>query len=231
MRVVVAAAGRGLNGTIVDKDIGQLLSFYVNGTLTGPERERVENALRDDAQARALLDWEKALRRSVQNDPQFDIAEDRGLAQVMQRIRSDTKAAAAAAARRSRSDAFARFREWFRWSPALALACGIVAVQFGVIVHLYEIRGEESDYSGVRTMIARRSEAFVRVAFKAETTEGDLRALVRSVGAEIVSGPSQLGDYYLVVPAKDADASLNTLQSNPSVESAEVVRALPARPS
>jgi anti-sigma-K factor RskA len=216
----------------VDKDIGQLLSFYVNGTLTGPERERVETALRDDAQARALLDWEKALRRSVQNDPQFDIAEDRGLAQVMQRIRAETKSAAAAAPRRApRADTFARFREFFRWSPALALACGVMAVQFGVIVHLTGLRGEESEYSGVRTMITRHSETFVRVAFKPEATENDLRTLVRSVDAEIVAGPSQIGDYYLVVPAKNAEAALKTLQSSTSVESAEVVRALPSRPS
>src|SRR5689334_302682 len=166
---------------IVDKDIGQLLSFYVNGTLTGPERERVETALRDDAQARALLEWEKALRRSVQNDPQFDIAEDRGLAQVMQRVRAETKSAAAAPRRAPRADMLTRFREWFRWSPALALACGIVAVQFGVIVHLSGLRGEESEYSGVRTMITRHSEAFVRVAFRPETTESDLRTLVRSI--------------------------------------------------
>lgn len=214
----------------MDKDIGQLLSFYVNGTLTGPERERVETALRDDKQARALLEWEKALRRSVQNDPQFDIAEDRGLSQVMQRIRAETKAAAAPR-RAARDDTFARFREWFRWSPALALACGIVAVQFGVIVHLSGLRGEESEYSGVRTMITRHSEAFVRVAFRPETTENDLRTLVRSIDAEIVSGPSQIGDYYLVVPTKNVEAALKTLQSSPSVESAEVVRALPSRPS
>ena len=163
---------------------------------------------------------------------QLDIAEDRGLAQVMQRIRAEAKSASKAAARRDRENTLNRFREWFRWSPALALACGLVAVQFGVIVHLYGLRGgEESEYSGVRTMIGRHSEAFVRVAFKPDATENDLRTLVRGIGAEIVAGPTQLGDYYLVVPATGAEAALKTLQSNASVESAEVVRALPSRPS
>jgi anti-sigma factor RsiW len=221
----------------MDKDIAQLLSFYVNGTLTGAERDRVEVALRDDPRARALLEWEKSLRKAVQNDPQFDIAEDRGLAQVMQRIKAETKAAPAQPARKSRASAAsgggsfaARFREWFQWSPALALACGIVAVQLGVIVHMASIRGEESEYAGVRAMKGRQQDAFVRISFKPESAEIDLRALLREVNAEIVSGPSQLGDYYLVVRASGVQAVLTTLQANSIVESAEIVRELPPRP-
>ena len=221
----------------MDKDIAQLLSFYVNGTLTGAERDRVEVALRDDPRARALLEWEKSLRKAVQSDPQFDIAEDRGLAQVMQRIKAETKAAPAQSARKARASASsgggalaARFRQWFQWSPALALACGIVAVQFGIIAHLATTRGEEGEYAGVRAVKSRAQDAFVRVSFKPESTEIDLRALLREVNAEIVSGPSQLGDYYLVVRAGGVQAVLTTLQANSNVESAEIVRELPSRP-
>jgi len=219
----------------MDKDIAQLLSFYVNGTLTGAERDRVEVALRDDPRARALLEWEKSLRKAVQGDPQFDIAEDRGLAQVMQRIKAETKAAPAQPARKARAPSgggtlAARFREWFQWSPALALACGIVAVQFGIIAHMATIRGEEGEYSGVRAVKGRQQDAFVRVSFKPESTEIDLRALLREVNAEIVSGPTQIGDYYLVVRAAGVQSVLATLQSNSNVESAEIVRELPARP-
>lgn len=223
----------------MDKDIAQLLSWYVNGTLTGAERDRVELALRDDPRARALLEWEKSLRRSVQNDPQFDVAEDRGLSKVMQRIKAEARTAPSppASPRRTRANSTsgenaltARFREWFRWSPALALACGVVAVQFGIIAHMTTLRGEESEYAGVRSVKARHQDAFVRVSFKPETTEIDLRALLREVNAEIVSGPSQLGDYYLVVSAAGAPSALATLQGSANVESAEIVRELPSRP-
>src|SRR6185436_1892271 len=157
---------------------------------------RVEAALRDDAQATALLDWEKSLRQAVRDDDTFEIAEDRGLAEVMQRIRAEANPAAttrnvpAPAARKTKSASASRFAEWFRWSPALAMACGIVAVQMGVIVHMYQVRGEESEYSGVRTVAAKNKEGYLRVSFKPESTESDLRTLIRSVNAEIVSGPS-----------------------------------------
>jgi anti-sigma-K factor RskA len=234
VRFGVVATGYGLIGTEnVDKEIGQLLSWYVNGTLTGADRDRVEAALRDDVRAKALLDWEKSLRQAVKNDASLDIPEDRGLSQVMQRIRAEAKPAAAVARRNKPSSASAPSRqlEWFRWSPALALACGIVAVQFGVIVHLYQVRGEEEAYSGVRSVKTKRAESFVRVSFKPETTENDLRTLLRGLQAEIVSGPSQLGDYYLVVKTVDVQSTLTTLQSSAFVESAEIVNALPSRPS
>jgi len=221
----------------MDKDIAQLLPFYVNGTLTGAERDRVEIALQADARARTLLEWERTLRRSVQSDPQSEIAEDRGLSQVMERIRAETKPAAASVTRRAPARAASgttsfgdRLRGWFAWSPALALACGVVAVQFGVIVHMSTQRGEESEYSGVRAIKPRSKDAFVRVEFKPETTESSLRALLREVNAEIVSGPTQLGDYYLVVSAASAQSVLTRLHSNTNVESAEIVRELPSRP-
>jgi hypothetical protein len=217
----------------VDKEIGHLLSWYVNGTLTGQERDRVEAALREDPRAKSLLDWEKSLREAVKNDPALDIEEDRGLALVMQRIRAEAKSAAPAARKaKSSTSATSRVLDWFRWSPALAMACGIVAVQFGVIVHMYQTRGgEESAYSGLRTVGGKRSESFLRVTFKPESTENDLRTLLRSLNAEIVSGPSQLGDYYLVVKADAVQSTLTTLQSSAHVESAEIVNVLPARPS
>jgi hypothetical protein len=233
VRVITAATGDSLIGINVDKEIGHLLSWYVNGTLTGADRDRVEAALRDDSRAKTLLEWEKSLRQAVKNDPSLDIAEDRGLAQVMQRIRAESRPAAAPArkAKPSSTSAPSRVLEWFRWSPALAMAAGIVAVQFGVIVHLYQTRGEESAYSGLRNVAGKRAESFLRVSFKAESTENDLRTLLRNLQAEIVSGPSQLGDYYLVVKTAVVQSTLTTLQTSPHVESAEIVNALPARPS
>jgi hypothetical protein len=232
MRLGPVAAGDCLIGVDVDKDIAQLLSWYVNGTLTGAERDRVEVALRDDPRARNLLEWEKSLRRAVQNDPQFEIEEDRGLAQVMQRIRSEAKPSVRK--RAARAGGSGRIAEWFsgwlQWSPALAVACGIMAVQFGVIIHMATTRGEESEYSGTRSIKPRSHDAFVHVTFRPEITEVDLRALLRQVNAEIVAGPSQLGDYYLVVPAASAPSVLTALQSSSSVESAELARELPARP-
>ena len=213
-------------GIIVDKEIRDLLPWYVNGTLRGVDRDRVEAALRNDPSINSVLHWEQAVQQAVQNDPALEIAEDRGLANVMHRIRSEIKPAPQPARK-----AAPRLFEWFKWSPAMALACGIVVAQFGIIVHMYQVRGEESAYSDVRTVAGKRTEAFVRVTFKSETTESELRTLLHDLHAEIVSGPSQLGDYYLIVKSKAVQSTLTTLQSSSHVESAEIVNALPSRAS
>jgi len=215
----------------MDKDTQDLLAWYVNGTLAGPDRDRVEAALREDGGASALLDWERTVQAAVKSDPAFDVAADRGLFQTMQRIRADAPPKPTPV-RVPDAGLFARLRQAFQWSPALAMACGVVAIQFAVIGQMWLAKAEQADYSGERSVAARpqASAAFIRVAFKPESIEGDLSTLLRSLHAEIVAGPSQLGDYYLLLDKQAVQDALAALQQNTHVESAEIVDALPARP-
>ena len=119
-----AAGGDALIESCVDKETQELLAWYVNGTLTGPERDRVEAALRNEAGASTRLAWERSVQAAVKNDPALDIAPDRGLYQTMQRIRADAKPQAAT--RAAQSGWLASLREKFQWSPALALACALL---------------------------------------------------------------------------------------------------------
>ena len=225
-----AAGGDALIESCVDKETQELLAWYVNGTLTGPERDRVEAALRNEAGASTRLAWERSVQAAVKNDPALEIAPDRGLYQTMQRIRAEAKPQAAT--RAAQSGWLASLREKFQWSPALALACGIVAVQFAVIGQMWMVRGEDGEYAGVRALGSRAhaADVFIRIAFKPESLEGDVSSLLRTVHADVVSGPSQLGDYYLLLEKRGAQDALSLLQSNANVESAEIVSALPARP-
>ncbi len=212
----------------MDTEIRQLLPWYVNGTLTGTDRDRVEAALRNEVHAASWLAWEKAMQGAVKHDPTFDIADDRGLARTMQRIRASTM-------RKSPSPStqgwLARLTESLRWSPALAVACALVAVQFAVITQLWSTRGEEAEYAAVRAMAARAhaNDAYIRVVFKPESTEVELREIIRGIQADIVSGPSQLGDYYVLLTKDTAARAMVNLQGNTRIESAEVVDVLPAR--
>jgi hypothetical protein len=219
----------------VDQETRQLLAWYVNGTLAGADRDQVEAALQQDPAASELLAWERSVQDATKSDPLFDIAPDRGLHQVMQRIRADAKSkpAAVAATRKVQAGWLAGFKERFRWSPALAFACTLVAVQFVVIAQMWSARDEESEFAAVRALEARKqaaADAFIHVAFKPESTEGEVSTLLRTLHAEIVAGPSQLGDYYLLLDKLAVQDALYALQNNASIESAEIVNALPARP-
>ena len=219
-----------------------MLAWYVNGSLAGADRDRIEEALQRDPDAAVLVGWERAVQSAIKADPLFDVPPDRGLFQVLQRIRAEASAETPKAAASRRMSALAapkpsgpgwlaRLRDSFNSSPALALACSLLIVQFGVIVHLYSTRGEESDYSGVRAVETRPPpDAFIRITFKPQSTEAQISSLLRDNHAEIVAGPSQLGDYYLLVGRGDAPDALTQLQANTHVESAEIVNALPSRP-
>jgi hypothetical protein len=226
-----STGGDVLIGSQLDKETTELLAWYVNGTLAGTERDRVESALQTEAGSSSLLAWERAVQSAVKNDPAFDIAPDRGLYQTMQRIHAEAKPKGAAP-RVARQGWFFSYAKKLQWSPALALACGVVAVQFAVIAQMWTAKGEDSEYAGVRAVDTRApvTDSFIRITFKPESTEKDLNMLLRTIRAEIVAGPSQLGDYYLLLEKSDAQGALTLLQNSANVESAEIVNALPARP-
>lgn len=236
MRLSNAATGfDALIEIQLEKNTHELLAWYVNGTLAGTERDQVEAALQLEAGASSLLAWERAIQGAVKNNPAFDIAPDRGLYQTMQRIQGDARPVATQVGpprRASRGGWFSGLSEKIQWSPALALACGVVAVQFAVIAQLWTGKSEDAEYSSVRAIetIPAPSDTFIRIAFKPESREGDLSELLRTVRAEIVAGPSQLGDYYLLLSRNGAEDVLAALQKNALVESAEFANALPARP-
>lgn len=228
----------------MDKDIQQLLGWYVNGTLVGPDRDRVEDALAGDAAGARLIDWERAVRNAVRNDTSLEVAADRGLSQVMQRIRQQApsiapakpmptpKRANVAVPRSATAEGMmGRLREWINWSPGLAFACTIIAVQFVAIGQMWSTKEDEAAFAELRAVEPQsRGDTFVRIMFKPDTTERQISAMLRSNNAEIVAGPSQLGDYYLLVPPNDGPKAIARMLGNAQVESAEIVNALPTRP-
>ncbi|MBK8742860.1 MAG: hypothetical protein IPM02_26830 [Betaproteobacteria bacterium] len=231
-------AAKGFDALIeisLDKNTYELLAWYVNGTLAGTDRDQVEAALKMEAGASSLLAWEKAIQGAVKNNPAFEVAADRGLHQTMQRIQGDTRPAATLVAtprRAAKGGWFSGLSEKIHWSPAMALACGVVAVQFAVIAQMWTAKGEDVEYAGVRTIetLSTSTDAFIRITFKPQSREGDLSELLRTIRAEIVAGPSQLGDYYLLLAKNGSEDVLNALQKNALVESAEFANALPTRP-
>ena len=230
-----ATVFEALIGIQLEKKTHELLAWYVNGTLAGTERDQVEAALQLEGGATSLLAWERAIQGAVKNNPAFDVAADRGLYQTMQRIQGDARSAAALAAtprRTAQGGWFSGLSERIQWSPALALACGVVAVQFAVIAQMWSGKSDDVEYAGVRTIetLPASSDAFIRITFKPQSRESDLSELLRTIRAEIVAGPSQLGDYYLLLAKNGSEDVLNALQKNALVESAEFANALPARP-
>lgn len=210
----------------------ELLPFYVNGTLGADDRAWIEHYLREHPLAANELDWLRSVQAAAQEDA-VPVSSEVGLERAMRRIRAERPAASAAA-----PVSFAeRARTWWQrlaapafLKPALATALAVVALQTVVITSMV---GERDDWSPERTMPpvgTTEPPAFVKVNFRPDATEADIRMLLLDVQANIASGPGQLGDYYVRIPAWQVDAVTAMLGASSIVEGVAVVDALPAWP-
>lgn len=210
----------------------ELLPFYVNGTLGADDRAWIEHYLREHPQAANELHWLRSVQAAAQ-DEAVPASSEVGLERAMQRIRAGRPPASAAA-----PASFARrVREWLSrlvapamLKPALASALAVIALQAVVITTMV---GERDDWSSERTMPpigSTEQPAFVKVNFRPDATEADIRMLLIDAQASIASGPGQLGDYYVRIPAWQVDAVTAMLGASAIVEGVAVVDALPAWP-
>lgn len=207
-----------------DKTMNQLAA-YIAGTLDELNRAEIEARLNTDDQLRGQFEYLQLIAQGVRDfapAPPRDV----GIDKTLQRIRRQTAA-------QSRSSLSAKLGglipDWLHAPRALAFASVmLIAVQFAFIGHL--VLDRQSDYSDVRAGTSRPAPPgpFVKVSFRSETTEKDLRFLIVGLGATIVGGPTQLGDYYLFLEPGKIDWAAQQLRQSQFVDVATVIAALPA---
>ena len=217
--------------------LNELLPFYVNGTLDDDEREQVERYLQAQPEAQAEVQWLRSLQTRVREDVP-PVSSEVGLERALRRIHTEGPAPQGARRAVAQSGWLQRLRGVLAAlvpqsivRPALAGALALVAVQGLVIVQLME--RHEDDSTELRTL---RSDAapvaqgpFLKLNFKADAREADIRMLLVGINGSLAAGPGQLGDYYVRVPAQQIDAITAQLQGNPIVDGVAVVDGLPAR--
>ncbi|MDR3322995.1 MAG: hypothetical protein LBS89_02190 [Zoogloeaceae bacterium] len=187
------------------------------------------------APARHPQAWEEIFREAVHLNANTPIADDHGLPQVLARI-------AQAPPPSSRTRIATRIVTFGclvasslcrHWQTGLALACTLIVVQGAVIAYLWQATSSftQPDHDGYAVMRVLPShtvhQTFIRVAFLPETSEQVLRSLLNEIQADVVAGPTQLGDYYLCVPPCQVDAAVLTLVKSSVIEDVALVDHLP----
>lgn len=233
----------------MDRPFLELLPWYANGTLADADRALVDGVLKRDARAGTELQWLQQLQQRVQASfPDLpEVSDEIGFERTMRRIHTEAAAEQAAIERATAAQAAAapnapraaprtpglteRVRGWFegmRLSPAFAMAALVIVVQAGFI---FKLAGNDTDYEQVRSLpgAPAASGQLFRVAFKPEASETDIRLLLVGVQGNIESGPGQLGDYYVRVPADAALEAGAKLKAAPVVDSILTVDAVPPR--
>jgi len=217
-------------------DVWELLPWYVNATLEGPELERVTARLSSCPSCRAELDRCRELAAAIraQPEPAWTASPER-LARGLARVHALERA-------KGQSGRESLFREIGRWlglTPprirwVLAAEAALV-VLLAVAVTWQATARLGSSYRTLAGETAGRSAEAgdLRVVFAASMTERELRELLMRIDARIVDGPSPMGVYTLrLSSAADAEerarVALETLRASSSVRLAERVGVGPA---
>jgi anti-sigma factor RsiW len=189
----------------------QLLPWLLAGTLEGAELAMVQEHLETCERCRADLAWDRKLRAAGQQcEPAPD--PDRALAQLLPRLGQQDRAGRVPA--RWRSALAANDNRWLR---------SIAAAQFGVIAVLALLLArpgaQEASYRGLGA--GERAQGNLVVMFRPDTTEAELRRILRAHQARVVDGPTTLDAYVLAVPAARTASTAERLAAEPAVTLAQ----------
>ncbi|MEL6167935.1 MAG: hypothetical protein AAFR35_04545 [Pseudomonadota bacterium] len=182
---------------MAEREIEELLVFYVGGTLDPIETARMEAAIAADPALELQVATLRALREASEETAQSP--GEFGLARLMRDVETDSAPRAA----------MPRTRIW----QAVA---GIAVAAFLAQAVLVTQSSDEV------TLAGEDVSGDLIVAFAPDATEGAIRDLLVSEGLIIVDGPSALGLYVLELPdGADPTAATDALVASGLVESVE----------
>jgi len=211
----------------------ELLPFYVNDTLDETDRAWVDAYLSEHPKSAAELQWYRTLQDTMKRDAPAVSAEV-GLDRVMARIRAERTPSRAPA--RQTPSLGERLREFFSsitpqplLRPVLAGALAVVVVQGIVIANLATQPDDSSEIRAHRPTVVDPGP-FLKVNFKADAREADIRLLLVEVDGSLAGGPGQLGDWYVRIPEARITAAADKLKTSTIVDGVARVDALPVRP-
>jgi anti-sigma factor RsiW len=191
------------------RDTVALLPWYVNGTLDGVERARVEQHVRECVACHGELEAQRNLRQLVrmQDAPP---ALSSALARMHARLDRPSLRLRPIPGLLERAAKRLQPR-WLAW-VALAQAACIVA-----LLSMPGVRDEGRFHTLSARPTAPAVTDAVVVVFDGATPEARIQSLLRALDARIVDGPNTRGAYTLEVPAGRQPAVLRALEHEPDV--------------
>lgn len=208
-------------------EVFKLLPWYHNGTLEDVEAARVNAHLSECPLCRDELAHCAEISETVTDEREAAWQPgEQNLNRILDRIASEQGQARPAEA----VGWSERFASWIDWTFVPKPARWALVAQSLAIVALLAFfslpRTPESPR--FETLTAQASEGLdrpdVQIVFREDTLESDLRNLLQSVDAEIVSGPSKRGVYKLALASSASLATaLQVLRADPHVRFADAL--------
>jgi len=182
-------------------DVGALIPWYLNGTLSEAERTQVEALLRESPEAESQLQMWRSVQLQVKTQPSVDPGTELGWQRLRRTIKHE------------------KGREPGRlWRMALAAS---VLLVLGLQTSILMRQDSGARYEPLSGTEALENAWRVQVRFVDSATIADINALLLRLDARVVSGPSALGIYELAIAraaVASADALRNQLASEPLLQ-------------
>ena len=180
----------------MSKEIEQLLPFYVNGTLSGSEQERVEKALLANPELQEELDVLSKLQTEMRQMELGQSPGELGLKRLQKSLTAETSITAPKQI--AANDNIVKLG----WKLAAVAACLMLVVQTLVFVPEWS---EDKDLISAGGSVVQPHGRLYSITFAPDAREEDIRTLLLSVNGRFVDGPSALGVYRLSVPGAQED--------------------------
>jgi len=193
------------------REFEDLVPWYVNGTLDTNGRARLDELRRHLDNADGVIASDESLQRLIRSAA-VSTEMDQGFDAVHRLI------GATAPKKGSWLEGVGRWLGGLATGPIGAVAAGLILIQgvtISMLVHRHDGGAGREVYSATRSPEAAVStNPLFKVDFSPEAKESDIRFLLVGVGAKIVDGPSQLGDYIVELPSGSGPDAVSRLKSN-----------------
>jgi hypothetical protein len=219
----------------VHRECWDILPWIANERAGAQDRARAELHLRECAACREELERQRSLREAIRQEEAVVIAPQTSLQKLMQRIDGQEEEPAEVPTREpvEAESPMPAPRALPRWLPiAAAFQAVAIAGLLGTVWWQARATLEAPRFTTLTSAASMAHGPVIRVVFAPDVSIADINGALRSIPAEIVSGPSEAGVFTLALPDHDESAdrvhqALVRLRSNTDVIFAEVAVARP----
>jgi hypothetical protein len=207
-------------------EISALLPWYVNGTISELDRQRVDAHLPACADCSNDLARELYVYRSMTADTAVEYMPAASLKRLMTRLDGSADPAATDAAADAGPKKTMRRRHSIPWMGLMAASIAVMAVAVSLLTAdrwLYSRpSGSQPNYYTVTTALPRPRDEVIRAVFSPTITLDELQGILDEAQLRIVSGPTEAGVYSLAAKSsRPVSSSLALLRGHAMVRFAE----------
>jgi hypothetical protein len=224
-------SGRGIHDTPRHEEICFLLPWYVNGTISELDRQKVDLHLDECAACRGDLLQERSVYQRMAAAVGVEYMSGPSLKRLHAKL--DELAEEEEESRLQTPRVEPPSGRPMPWSGLLAASLAVMAVALSLLAAAgwmqIHARGAQPNYYTVTTPAARPANEIIRAVFSPTITLVELQSILDESQLRIISGPTEAGVYSLAATSAHPmeSSSLAILRRHATVRFAESTQPLP----